>query len=150
MNLVIGGDHAGYELKERMVPVLKRWGHSVQDIGTFGTGPVDFPDIAANLCEIILSGKAQRGILVCGTGVGASIAANKISRIRAGLCHDVYSARQSVEHDDANVLCIGAWIVGEKVAAEIMKAFIEATFAATEDFKRRLEKVERLESRRGS
>ena len=107
MRLVVGGDHAGFPLKGPIVETLRSWGHEVTDVGTYSTDPVDFPDIAEMVCETVRKDEAERGIMVCGTGVGACIAANKFRGIRAALCHDVYSAHQSVEHDDVNVLCIG-------------------------------------------
>jgi ribose 5-phosphate isomerase B len=118
----------------------------VNDCGTFSTDPVDFPDIAAKVCTEVLAGRAQRGILVCGSGVGATIAANKIRNIRAALCHDTFCAHQCVEHDDVNVLCMGAWVVGPKVAEEILATFLKARFTASDaDFQRRVKKLEELQ-----
>ncbi len=116
MKLVIGGDHAGFPLKGPVVDFLRMEGHEVEDVGTHSAEPVDFPDIARLVCDTVRGGAAQRAIMVCGTGVGACIAANKIPGIRAALCHDTFSAHQCVEHDDVNVLCIGAQIVGDKLA----------------------------------
>jgi ribose 5-phosphate isomerase B len=147
VKLIIGGDHAGYELKAKVVEVLKSWGHEVVDVGTHSREPVDFPDIAEALCMNVRNGKAERGIMVCGTGVGAAIAANKIAGIRAALCHDVYSAHQSVEHDDVNVLCLGAWIVGEKLALELLQTFLAATYSDDVNFRRRVAKLGELEKR---
>ena len=147
MRLVVGGDHAGFPLKGPVVDVLRSWGHQVTDVGTHSQDPVDFPDIAEEVCRRVLSGEADRGIMVCGTGVGASIAANKIPGIRAALCHDVYSAHQCVEHDDVNVLCLGAQIVGEKLAFDLLRAFLEARFRAEEHFRRRVAKLGELERR---
>lgn len=147
MKLIVGGDHAGYELKAKVVEALKSWGHEVVDIGTHSREPVDFPDIAEALCMDVRNDKAERGIMVCGTGVGAAIAANKMAGIRAALCHDVYSAHQSVEHDDVNVLCLGAWIVGEKLALELLQTFLAATHSADVDFRRRVAKLGELEKR---
>src|SRR5262249_35789243 len=110
MKLALGGDHAGFPLKGPVYDFLTAQGHDVTDLGTHSTAPVDFPDIARSVCNMVRTGAAQRAILVCGTGIGACIAANKLPGIRAALCHDTYSAHQCVEHDDANVLCIGAWI----------------------------------------
>ena len=112
MKLAIGGDHAGFPLKGPVIEFLRGQGHEVADFGTHSPTPVDFPDIARLVCDAVVSGASERGIMVCGTGVGACIAANKIPGIRAALCHDTYSAHQCVEHDDVNVLCVGAWIVG--------------------------------------
>jgi ribose 5-phosphate isomerase B len=147
MRLVIGGDHAGFPLKGPVVDTLRSWGHEVTDVGTHSTDPVDFPDIAQLVCEAVREGDAERGIMVCGTGVGACIAANKFRGIRAALCHDVYSAHQSVEHDDVNVLCIGAQIVGDKLAFDLLRAFLEAEHSTDEEFRRRVAKLAELEGR---
>ena len=148
MRLVVGGDHAGYALKGSVVAFLRELGHEVADIGTHSEEQVDFPDIAAALCASVNAGEAERGIMVCGTGVGASIAANKVPGIRAALCHDVYSAHQSVEHDDANVLCLGAWIVGEKLAYDLLRAYLQAQPSTEEAFRRRVAKLGDLDARR--
>jgi ribose 5-phosphate isomerase B len=145
MRLVVGGDHAGFPLKGPVVDALRSWGHEVTDVGTDSTDPVDFPDIAELVCESVRKGEADRGIMVCGTGVGACIAANKFRGIRAALCHDVYSAHQSVEHDDVNVLCIGAQIVGDKLAFDLLRAFLEAEHSPDEEFRRRVAKLAELE-----
>ena len=147
MRLVVGGDHAGFPLKGPVVETLRSWGHDVTDVGTDSTDPVDFPDIAELVCETVRKGDAERGIMVCGTGVGAAIAANKFRGIRAALCHDVYSAHQSVEHDDVNVLCIGAQIVGDKLAFDLLRAFLEAEHSPDEEFRRRVAKLAELEGR---
>ena len=126
---------------------MRSWGHDVTDVGTDSTDPVDFPDIAELVCEAVRKGEAERGIMVCGTGVGAAIAANKFRGIRAALCHDVYSAHQSVEHDDVNVLCIGAQIVGDKLAFDLLRAFLEAEHSPDEEFRRRVAKLAELEGR---
>jgi ribose 5-phosphate isomerase B len=146
MKLVIGSDHAGFSLKGPVLELLRTWGHTVNDVGTYSAAPVDFPDIARKLCAEILSGRAQRGIMVCGTGVGAAIAGNKIRGIRAALCHDTFCAHQCVEHDDVNLLCMGAWVIGVKLAEEILRAFLNARFSTDEDFRRRVKKLEELES----
>ncbi|HMO56446.1 MAG TPA: ribose 5-phosphate isomerase B [Roseiflexaceae bacterium] len=145
MKLVVGGDHAGFPLKGPLIAFLQAQGHEVTDLGTHSTDPVDFPDIARRVCAAVRAGTAERGIMVCGTGVGATIAANKVAGIRAALCHDTYSAHQCVEHDDVNVLCIGAWIVGIRVAEEIVTAFLAAEFSTNEDFRRRVRKLSDLE-----
>lgn len=148
MHIVIGGDHAGYNLKAKLVERLRAQGHEVTDVGTHAADPVDFPDIAQQLASRVTSRAYERGILVCGSGVGASIAANKIPGIRAGLCHDTFTAHQGVEHDDMNVLCLGEWVVGERVANEIIDTFLSARFDGHEDFKRRVAKLERMDQSR--
>ena len=145
MKLAIGGDHAGFPLKGPVIEFLRGQGHEVADFGTHSPTPVDFPDIARLVCDAVVSGAAERGILVCGTGVGACIAANKIPGIRAALCHDTYSAHQCVEHDDVNVLCVGAWIVGIRVVEEVLRAFLAAEFSTEEEFRRRVRKLTALE-----
>ena len=145
MRLALGGDHAGFALKQRMVDSLREWGHEVDDLGSHTPDPVDFPDIAVAVCRAVTGGRADRGIMVCGTGIGASIAANKIPGIRAALCHDVHSAHQSVEHDDANVLCLGAQIVGEWLALDLVRTYLDARFSGGEAFERRLRKIAALE-----
>ena len=147
MSLAIGSDHAGFPMKGPILEMLRSWGHPVKDCGSYNREPVDFPDIAAAVCAEVTGGRAIRGILVCGTGIGASIAANKVRGIRAALCHESYSAHQSVEHDDANVLCLGAWIVGIKVAEEILQAYLRAEFNGSEEFRRRLRKLGEMERR---
>ena len=149
MKLAVGGDHAGFPLKGPVIACLRAQGHEVADFGTHSPEPVDFPDIARLVCGAVRSGTAQRGILVCGTGVGACIAANKISGIRAALCHDTYSAHQGVEHDDVNVVCIGAWIVGIRVAEEVLQAFLAAEFSPAEEFRRLVRKLAVLEQEAG-
>lgn len=150
MRLVVGGDHAGFALKGPVVAALRHWGHEVEDVGTHTPDEVDFPDIARAVCEAVQSGRAERGIMVCGTGIGACMAANKYAGIRAALCHDVHSAHQSVEHDDANVLCLGAKIVGEWLALDLIKTFLDATFSDEEHFRRRVEKLAELDRARGA
>jgi len=145
MKIAIGGDYAGFPLKGPIIELLKTWGHEVTDHGTHSTEPVDFPDIARLVCEQVRSGGADRGILVCGTGVGAAIASNKIPGIRAAVCHDTYSAHQCVEHDDVNLLCLGAQIVGIKLAEEILRAFLKAEFSTEPHFRRRVRKLHELE-----
>jgi ribose 5-phosphate isomerase B len=145
MRLAIGGDHAGFPLKGPVIDFLRALGHEVEDFGTHSPDPVDFPDIARLVCDSVRRGSAERGVMVCGTGVGACIAANKIPGIRAALCHDTYSAHQCVEHDDVNVLCIGAWIVGIRVTEEVLRAFLAAEFSTDEEFRRRVHKLAVLE-----
>lgn len=148
MRLAIGGDHAGFPLKGPLINLLRNWGHEVTDHGTHSSEEqVDFPDIAQVVCDEIRSGGADRGVLVCGTGVGACIAGNKVPGIRAALCHDVYSAHQCVEHDNVNLLCIGAQIVGIMLAEEILKAFLQAEFSTEPHFRRRVDKLAEMEMR---
>jgi len=147
MSLAVGGDHAGFPMKGPVITLLQSWGHTVKDLGTHSTDPVDFPDIAKKVCDEITSGRAKRGILVCGTGVGACIAGNKVRGIRAALCHDTYSAHQCVEHDDVNLLCMGAWIIGAKTMEEVLKAYLNAEFSTDEEFRRRVRKLGEMEKR---
>ncbi|MGH2458451.1 MAG: ribose 5-phosphate isomerase B [Chloroflexota bacterium] len=149
MRLAIGGDHAGFTLQDPIVRALQAWGHEIRRFGPQTPEPVDFPDVAREIGAAVVSGKMDRGIMVCGTGVGASIAANKIAGIRAAVCHDLYSAHQCVEHDDVNVLCLGAQIVGELLAIEIVRTFLEARFSTREEFRRRVAKLAELDRRRG-
>ncbi|GEM_PF-168226 len=143
--LVIGSDHAGFPLKGPLMKILQSWGYSVKDVGSFTPDPVDFPDIALLLADEILKGHAERGIMVCGTGVGAAIACNKIQGIRAALCHDTYSAHQCVEHDNVNVICIGAQIIGPSLAEEILKNYLDARFSTAEEFRRRVRKLDQFD-----
>jgi len=146
--LVVGCDHAGFPLKGPLVKTLQSWGHTIKDVGTYSADPVDFPDIAQKLCGEILSGRSQRGIMVCGTGVGAAIAVNKVRGMRAALCHDTYCAHQCVEHDDVNVLCLGAWVIGPKLAEEVMGAYLNARFASEDpDLVRRVKKLQDMEKK---
>jgi len=146
MRIVLGADHRGYELKDALAEGLRDAGHEVLDTGTHGPEPVDYPDIALAVGEAIRDGRAERGVLVCGSGVGAAIAANKMRGIRAGICHDTYSAHQGVEHDDMNVLSLGARVVGVELAKEIVTAFVGARFSGEERYVRRLGKVEEMEA----
>ena len=146
MRLVIGSDHAGWMLKNTVVEHVRGLGHEVVDVGSFDDKPVDFPDIAREVARKVTSGEADRGIMVCGTGVGASIAANKMKGIRAAVCHDVHSAHQSVEHDDVNVMCIGAQIVGPWLAKDLIDAYLNATFSTDEDFRRRVQKLHDMDN----
>jgi ribose 5-phosphate isomerase B len=145
MRIVVGSDHAGWSLKAEVVAAIREAGHTVDDVGSFDANPVDFPDIARAVCERVVDGRADRGLMVCGTGVGASIAANKRRGIRASVCHDVHSAHQSVEHDDVNVMCIGAKIVGPWLARDLVRAFLDARFDATPDHVRRVAKLAEFE-----
>ncbi len=145
MKVAVAGDHAGFDLKEVMIEVIEGFGNEVIDLGTTSTDPVDYPDYAEKVGRSIQKGEADRGVLICGSGVGAAIAANKMRGIRAGLCHDTYSAHQSVEHDDANVLALGARVIGVELAIEIVEAFLGATFSGEERHQRRVNKVLALE-----
>ena len=147
MKLAIGGDHAGFPLKGPLIEHLRAVGHDVTDHGTHSTDPVDFPDIARLVTDQVRKGEVERGILVCGTGVGAAIAGNKTPGIRAAVGHDIYSAHQCVEHDDVNLLCIGAQIIGIKLAEEILQAFLQAEFSTAPEFRRRVQKLHDLERR---
>ncbi|MBI3961329.1 MAG: ribose 5-phosphate isomerase B [Deinococcus sp.] len=147
MRIAIGADHGGFPLKGRLVELLQSAGHQVLDLGTHSAEAVDYPDYALAVGEAILSGRAERGILLCGSGVGACVAANKLPGIRAGVCHDTYSAHQGVEHDDMNVLCLGARIIGPELALELVRAFVQAKFSGEERHQRRLKKVLAIEQR---
>jgi RpiB/LacA/LacB family sugar-phosphate isomerase len=145
MRIVVGADHRGYELKDALIEAIRASGHEVLDVGTNGPDSVDYPDIALAIGEAIRESKADRGILVCGSGVGAAIAANKLSGIRASICHDTYSAHQGVEHDDMNVLCLGSRVIGVELAGEVVQAFLDAHFSGEERYRRRLAKVQEME-----
>jgi RpiB/LacA/LacB family sugar-phosphate isomerase len=147
MRVAIGADHAGFELKRMVGKRLGELGHEVLDLGTNSTSPVDYPDFAEAVGEAIRAGRADRGVLICGSGVGASVAANKLPGIRAGLCHDTYSAHQGVEHDDMNVLVMGSRVIGSKLAEELVVAFLSARFSGEPRHVRRLAKVSALERR---
>lgn len=138
--IAVGGDHAGFALKGPIVEFLRGLGHTVDDCGSFDPAPVDFPDVTRAVCERVLDGRAQRGVLVCGSGVGACIVANKMAGIRASLIHDIYSAHQCVEHDDVNVACLGALVVGQRVAEDCLRAFLAAEFSTDPDMRRRVAK----------
>jgi ribose 5-phosphate isomerase B len=146
MRLVIGADHAGFALKEKLRKQLQAAGHEIVDVGAYEYNrDDDYPDFAAAVGRAVVAGEGERGILVCGSGVGACIAANKIDGVRACLCHDIYSATQGVEHDDMNVLCLGGLIVGDALAEKLVQGFIGAQFIAEGRFQRRLDKVLALE-----
>lgn len=146
MKIALASDHAGYHLKAALAAHLRTLGHETADLGTDSPDrPVDYPDFAAKAAAAVLSGAAERAIVVCGSGVGACVAANKIRGIRAGLCHDTYSAHQGVEHDDINVLCLGARIIGPALAFEIAGAFAAARFSGEARHKLRLDKIAKLE-----
>jgi ribose 5-phosphate isomerase B len=149
MRLAIGGDHAGFPLKAHVIAVSRKLGHTVTDHGCHDETPVDFPDIARAVCAEVAAGKADRAILVCGTGVGASIAANKIPGIRASIVHDGHIAHQCVEHDDVNVMCIGAKIVGPWLAEDLVRTYLAATFSTDPDCRRRVAKLMEMERATG-
>ena len=147
MKIAVAADHAGFELKNELRDLIKGLGHEVSDLGAHNSEPSDYPDFAAAIANSITTGAAERGILICGSGVGASIAANKIHGARAGLCHDNYSAHQGVEHDDMNILVLGSRVIGRALAEDLVRTFLQAKFTAEERHVRRLEKIKRLESR---
>lgn len=150
MRVTLGSDHAGYELKQALIAHLQQNGHTVIDVGTCNTEPVDYPDFAEAVGLSVLRGESERGILICGSGVGASVAANKIPGVRAGLCHDSYSAHQGVEHDDTNVLVLGSRIIGTELAKDLSLIFLNATFSHGERHERRLAKIRNIETRYAS
>jgi len=147
MRIVVGSDHAGYILKQEVGEALRQAGHDVLDVGTHSTAPVDYPDSAEAVGRAVMDGRTERGVLICGSGVGASVAASKLPGIRAAVCHDTYSAHQGVEHDDMNVLVLGGRIIGPALALELVRAFVAARFTGEERHVRRLEKVKALETR---
>ncbi len=150
MKIVIGSDHAGFELKTAMGDLLRSLGQEVLDVGAFNENPSDYPDFAEAVGRAVLDGKSERGVLICGSGVGASVAANKLMGIRAAVCHDTYSAHQGVEHDQMNILVLGSRIVGIKLAEELVKAFLSAKFTNEERHVRRLNKIKALEAKCGA
>ena len=147
MRIALGSDHAGFEMKGVLAKLLGERGHQVVDVGTNSTEPVDYPDFAEAVGKAVLDERADRGVLICGSGVGASVAANKMRGIRAGLCHDTYSAHQGVEHDDMNILVLGSRVIGFALAQEIVTAYIGAKFSNEERHVRRLGKVKSMEAR---
>jgi ribose 5-phosphate isomerase B len=150
MRIALSNDHAGFILKPFVKKLLSDLGHDVIDVGTEDDAPVDFPVMTQRVTSLVSGGEADRGILVCGTGVGAAIAANKVRGIRAAVIHDTYVARQGVEHDDVNVACLGAWVVGERIAADAIAAFLSATFDDDVDVRRRVAQLEEMEDRASS
>ena len=147
MRIVVGSDHGGYALKQDVVDSLRGDGHDVLDVGTNSAEPVDYPDFAERVGTAVVGGRAERGVLICGSGVGACVAANKIPGVRAAICHDSYSAHQGVEHDNLNVLVLGGRIVGPALAHDLVRAFLGARYTAEERHARRLAKVAALEQR---
>ncbi|HEY7470687.1 MAG TPA: ribose 5-phosphate isomerase B [Acidimicrobiia bacterium] len=146
MRIALGADHAGFPMKEHLSTWLAEAGHAVYDLGTHSPEPVDYPDYSAAVAQAVLDGRADRGIIICGSGAGAAIAANKLSGIRASVAHDTYTAHQMVEHDDVNVLSLGSRVVGEALAQELVTTFLEARFSREERHVRRLEKIRSLEA----
>ncbi|MBF6600487.1 MAG: ribose 5-phosphate isomerase B [Dehalococcoidia bacterium] len=147
MRIAVAADHAGFPLKQPIIDELRRLGHDVVDLGTDSEAPVDYPDYAQAAGEAVRGGGCERGVLICGSGVGASVAANKIRAVRAAVCHDTYSAHQGVEHDDMNILTLGARVIGPALAIELVGAFVGARFSGEERHVRRLNKVLAIESR---
>jgi RpiB/LacA/LacB family sugar-phosphate isomerase len=147
MKIVVGSDHAGFALKQEVAAALRQAGHDVVDVGTGSTEPVDYPDSAEAVGLAVTDGRAERGVLMCGSGVGASVAANKLPGIRAAVCHDTYSAHQGVEHDDMNVLVLGGRVVGPALALDLVRVFVAARFTGEERHARRLAKIKALETR---
>ena len=145
MRIAVGADHAGYPLKVEVVRFLEEQGHEVTDLGTHSTDPVDFPVYARQVGQAVQLGKADRGVLVCGSGVGACVAANKLRGIRAALCHDTYTAHQGVEHDDVNVLCLGGRVVGLALAYDIVRSWLTARYIGTGRHKRRVDQILEIE-----
>ncbi len=145
MKIAIAGDHAGFALKQYLVERLKKWGHEVADLGAHNTDPSDYPDFAKAVGVAVQKSEAERGLIVCGSGVGACVAANKLKGIRAGMVSDTYSARQGVEHDDMNVICLGGRVTGPALAEELVQAFLAAKFSGEERHVRRLRKVREME-----
>ena len=147
MKITIGSDHAGFALKKALIEHLQKSGHQLVDVGTDSTAPVDYPDYAEAVARGVLQGGSERGILICGSGVGASVAANKVPGIRAGLCHDSYSAHQGVEHDDLNVLVLGSRVVADELAKDLCTIFLSARFTGEDRHRRRLAKIHSMEQR---
>jgi len=146
MNLVVASDHAGFPLKAYVIDELRREGQQVVDLGTSSTDPVDYPDYARAIAEAILAGRAERAVLLCGSGAGACVAANKFRGIRAATCHDSFSARQAVEDDDINVLCLGARVIGPELALDLVRDYVQARFSGAERHRRRLAKIAAFEA----
>lgn len=146
MRVAVSSDHAGFPIKAAVIDAIQKTGHEVLDFGTDSTASVDFPDFTEKACRAIQRGEAERGVILCGSGVGVVIAANKFKGIYAGLCHDTYSAHQGVEHDYMNVLCLGGQVIGPALARELVAAFLKATFDGGERFVRRVNKMKKLEN----
>ena len=147
MKITIGSDHAGFALKKVLIEHLQKNGHKLDDVGTDTIDPVDYPDYAEAVAQGVIQGRSERGILICGSGVGASVAANKVPGIRAAVCHDSYSAHQGVEHDDLNVLVLGSRVIADELAKDLCTIFLNARFTGDLRHRRRLEKVRKIEQR---
>ena len=147
MRVAVGADHAGFEMKRDLAGVMAQQGHEIIDLGTHSSAPVDYPDIAEAVATAIRNGQAERGVIVCGSGAGVAVAACKFPGVRAAVCHDCYTAQQAVEHDDVNVMCLGAQIVGQTLAIELIKSFLDARFSTEEHFRRRVQKLHEMERR---
>lgn len=147
MKLAIASDHAGFAMKERLRPWIAAQGHELMDLGAYDESPSDYPDFAEAIAHAVLDGRVERGLLLCGSGVGASIAANRFPGVRAALAHDAFSARQAVYDDDANVLCLGPRVIGEEIAKLLITTFLDAQFSHLERHERRLAKLRAIESR---
>lgn len=150
MRIAIGSDHAGFNLKQEVLNFLQELGHQVYDAGTYSTESADYPDFAESVGQMVAKGEADFGILICGTGVGMSIAANKVKGIRAAACYDPFTARMAREHNDANVLCLGAWVIGKGIALEIVRTFLNTEFSGAERHRRRISKIMALEEKQCS
>jgi ribose 5-phosphate isomerase B len=149
MKVAVASDHAGFPLKARITEELGKWGHDTVDLGTDSTDPVDYPDYARAVAEAVMQGRAERAVLLCGSGAGACVAANKFKGVRAATCHDTFSAHQSVEDDDVNVLCLGARVVGPELAVDLVRQYMDARFSGAERHKRRLGKIAAFEAEFG-
>lgn len=147
MKIVVGSDHCGYSLKIKMLSYFEELGYEVVDVGCYSEDPLDFPDVTKKACEKILTSDCERGIMFCGTGIGAAIAGNKMKGIRAAVCHDFFSAHQAVEHDNVNMMCIGAKVVGEWITKDLIYSFINAKFSTEEAYQRRVRKLEQMEGK---
>lgn len=147
MRIAIGADHAGFEMKRDLAGYLAQGGHEITDLGTHTTAPVDYPDIAEAVAQAIRNGQADRGLLICGSGAGAAVAACKFPGVRAAVCHDAYTARQAVEHDDLNILCLGARVIGPALARLLADMFLAASFMSDERHMARLAKIDAIEAR---
>lgn len=145
MKIAIGSDHAGFELKQKLVKEIRLLGHELEDFGSYTPDPVDFPVIAKKVGNAVLTGNAQRGIMFCGTGIGAAIACNKIRGLRAAVCHDIYSAHQCVEHDDVQILCLGGQVIGYTAAFELIQQFLNASFSESPEFRRRVAMLDEMD-----
>ena len=149
MNIAVASDHGGFPIKARIIEELRRLGHEILDLGTNSPDPVDYPDYSKAVAEAVLDGRAERAVLLCGSGAGACVAANKFRGIRAATCHDVFSAHQCVEDDDVNVLCLGARVVGPELALDLVRTYVNARFSGAERHRRRLGKIAAFEERFG-